>query len=190
MLIGILSFQGDYSLHSEILNNLNVKSIYVNSIKTLMLTDALIIPGGESTVISKFIIRDNMKEVIYKYGLSKCIYGTCAGSIIMSKKCDDPKVVNLGLLDITAYRNAWGRQVYSFEENIKFKFNNESSKVSFIRAPKIKVNSSSVSVLGEYENEPILVRNSRHLVSTFHPEISGDLTIHKYFLNMVKENAS
>lgn len=190
MLIGILSFQGDYSLHRKILSRLDVNCLYVNSIETLNKTDALIIPGGESSVISKFITESKMKEKIYEYGSSKCVYGTCAGLILMSKKCHDDKVVNLGLLDVTVYRNAWGRQVHSFEENMKFKFNSQVIKLSFIRAPKIKINSNTINILGKYNNEPVLVRNSRHLGSTFHPEVSGDLSIHKYFLRMVKENAS
>tara|TARA_B110000438_G_C15687621_1_gene595299 strand:+ start:435 stop:1007 length:573 start_codon:yes stop_codon:yes gene_type:complete len=190
MIVGILAFQGDYSLHNKILNILDVKSIYVNSNDELIKTDALIIPGGESTVISKFITKTNMDKKIFEYGLTKCVYGTCAGSIIMSKFSNDSKVLNLGLLDITTYRNAWGRQVDSFEENIKFTFRSRLTKVSFIRAPKIKVNSSSINILGKYKNEPVLVSNSKHLASTFHPEVSGDLSVHRYFLNMVKKNAS
>ena len=190
MLVGVLSFQGDYFLHRKILSRLNVKCLYVNSIESLTKTDALIIPGGESTVISKFITKSKMEKEIYKYSLSKCVYGTCAGLILMSKKCDDKKVVNLGLLDVTAYRNAWGRQVHSFEDNIKFNFNSDTTKLSFIRAPKIKINSNTINILGKYDNEPVLIRNTRHLGSTFHPEVSGDLSVHKYFLKMVKENAS
>ena len=119
MLIGILSFQGDYFLHKKILNKMNVDSIYVNSNDLLKKTDALIIPGGESTVISQFISKNNMFDEIIRYASDKSIFGTCAGLIIMSSSCNDARVLNLGLLDINSTRNAWGRQVDSFEKDVK-----------------------------------------------------------------------
>jgi len=190
MLIGILSFQGNYALHKKVLDLLDVHSIYVNSNDLLNKTDALIIPGGESTVISQFILENNMYHNIVKYASSKSVYGTCAGLIIMSSSSNDKKITNLGLININSHRNAWGRQIDSFEKEILLFDYKKKCKASFIRAPKIKINSSNVKILGSVKGEPVLVRNERHLASTFHPEVFLDTSVHQYFINMVKEYAS
>ena len=186
MTIGILSFQGDYALHKKALDCLGIKNILVNSISSLLKTDALIIPGGESTVFSKFLQFTKLDISIKKYSLTKNIFGTCAGSIIMSKECDDRKVTNLNILDIKTSRNKWGRQIDSFEATININLCNKVKYLAkFIRAPKIKVLSKNITVLSNYGNEPVLVRNKLHLASTFHPEMNNNLDIHKYFIGMI-----
>ena len=188
MIIGILSFQGDFHLHKVALNKLGVENIFVNSKKSLMKTDALIIPGGESSVLTKFLKLTNLDIDINNYASEKNVFGTCAGSIIMSNKCDDKNIALLKLIDIKAKRNKWGRQVHSFETKLNFNLNNKvECCAKFIRAPKIKVLSNNVKILAQYKNEPVLVRNKKHLACTFHPEMSKCLSIHKYFIEMINE---
>ena len=188
MIIGILSFQGDYGLHKYALDYLGVKNILVNSISSLSKTDALIIPGGESTVFSKFLHFTKLDQSIKEYSLTKNIFGTCAGLIIMSKECNDDKVINLNMINIKAFRNKWGRQINSFEVQIDINLMNKIKCIAkFIRAPRIKVLSKDVEILSYYNNEPVLVRNKLHLGATFHPEMNKNLDIHKYFLGMINE---
>ena len=106
MKVGILAFQGDFSLHKKILNKLNVDSHYVRNVEDLSLSDALIIPGGESTVISKMIMLNKLNKPLQTYSLSKSIYGTCAGAIVMSSKITDPIVKPLKIIDVEVYRNS------------------------------------------------------------------------------------
>ena len=146
--LGILSLQGDYYLHRKILNTLNVNTLYVNSAATLHKADGLIIPGGESTVMSKLLVDSGLDKEIKKYSKSKNIFGTCAGSIIMSSKCDDIKVKELNIIEIEALRNAWGRQIHSFTDKIQLSFNSNIDYIStFIRAPKVKILSDKIKIL-------------------------------------------
>ena len=119
MLIGILAFQGDYYLHNKMFNLLDVNTLYVNDVISLNRTDALVIPGGESSVISKFLKKNNLDKEIIQYSKTKNIFGTCAGAIIMSSLCDDRKVSKLGILNIKSLRNKWGRQIDSYSSNKK-----------------------------------------------------------------------
>ena len=187
MVIGILSFQGNFSLHKKILDNLNIPSLYVIDKISLDKTDALIIPGGESSVITKFLKKTKLDKNIIQYSLEKNIFGTCAGAIIMSSKCDDNNINTLNIINIKSYRNSWGRQIDSFETNIKLSFNESTISAKFIRAPKIKKLSTDINILSTYKDEPVLARNNKHLVATFHPELNGDSTIHEYFINMINE---
>ena len=188
MIIGILSFQGDFHLHKKLLNKLGVENIFVNSKKKLMQTDALIIPGGESSVLTKFLKLTNLDIDIYNYASEKNVFGTCAGSIVMSNECDDKNITLLKLINIKAKRNKWGRQVQSFETELNFNLTNKvKCCAKCIRAPKIEVLGNNVKILAQYENEPILVRNKKHLACTFHPEMSSCLSIHKYFIEMINE---
>ena len=185
MLVGILAFQGDYFLHMQALDKLNVKHILVRDSKSLYKTDGLIIPGGESTVISKMIYRNNMNNDLIKYAKSNSIYGTCAGAIVMSSKINDHIVKPLKIINVQVMRNFWGRQIHSFSENIKLSFTKKYFNATFIRAPKFKILSNDLTILSNMENEPILIRNKKHLISSFHPEIGNDLSIHEYFVKMI-----
>jgi len=187
MLVGILSFQGDYSKHKSILDKLNVDTMYVTNSLSLNKTDGLIIPGGESSVIANFLNTTKLCNDIKKYSLSKNIFGTCAGAIIMSSKCDDNNIKNLNIINIESFRNSWGRQIDSFEANVNLLFNKKTINAKFIRAPKIKPLSNKIDILSLYKNEPILVRNERHLASTFHPELNSNTSVHEYFLNMIND---
>ena len=162
--------------------------MYVKDSKDLFACDALIIPGGESTVISKMIKYNNLYNHLIEYAENHSLYGTCAGAILMAQKLDDDIVENLKLIDVEMMRNAWGRQIHSFTANVKLSFSKNLFKAKFIRAPKVKVVSKNIEILSEYNKEPILLRNKYHLISSFHPELGDDMRVHEYFIKMIKSN--
>jgi pyridoxal 5'-phosphate synthase pdxT subunit len=173
MKIGVLSLQGNFKEHIDVLKKLNVNVIEVRENKHLNNLDGLIIPGGESTTIMK-LIND------YKLNLSNIpIFGTCAGCIIMSK---------LNLIDIEVQRNAYGSQLDSFITELNCNLNNNICKINgvFIRAPKIIKVGKDVEILAKYNNEIVLVRQNKNLASTFHPELNNEISVHKLFLNIIK----
>ena len=188
MKVGILAFQGDYKLHEYILHKLNVSTILVKYIEQLEGIDALIIPGGESTVMSKMIYENKFGLSLKEFSKNKSIYGTCAGSILMSSLCEDSRIKPLSIVGVQAIRNAWGRQIDSFCDDIKLSFSKNNKFVAtFIRAPKLKLIDKNLKVLSFYKNEPILIRSNKHLLSSFHPEVSNDTRIHEYFIKMINE---
>jgi len=186
MLIGVLSLQGDYDLHIKQLSRLNVKSLKVNNSEDLSKTDALIIPGGESSTISILIDKLNLRSKIADYALSKCIFGTCAG-LIMISSLKDKKVNALNILSLDINRNGYGRQVDSFSKDINLKFDKKLPfTAKFIRAPIINhLSDKSIEVLASCDNIPVLVKKNNILGSSFHPEIGNDCRIHKFFIKMV-----
>lgn len=189
IIIGVLAFQGDVREHHEALRALDVSSIDVRSIEDFEKIDALIIPGGESTVISKFLTETGLRQVIIhrvqKENLP--IYGTCAGAILLASEIlHEDRVEPMKLIDITVERNAYGRQAESFHGSI-FLTLSDIKEISgtFIRAPKIVRMGLKVSVLGTCAGEPVLCRQGNILISTFHPELSpAPPDIHRYFLSL------
>ena len=188
MTIGVLALQGDFSLHIKMLAKLNVKNILVKKSSDFDFINGLIIPGGESTVLSLLINKFNLYRKIKNFSKNHCIYGSCAGAILLSEKCDDKKIKPLKLINIKSFRNFYGRQVNSFTKKININFLNKPIKVSFIRAPKLKCLSEKINILSIYNDNPVLVREKNILVSSFHSELFSDTSIHKYFINMVNEN--
>ena len=170
MLIGILALQGDHSLHAKILHNNEINTVLVKDPVELSKIDGLIIPGGESTVILKLLHKFNFIDALNKFASKKNIYGTCAGAILMSKSTDD-KMKTLNYINVKSCRNYWGRQINSFTEDVKLNFTKKSFLAHFIRAPKFVCMSSDLIILGNYKDEPILIRNKKHLISSFHPEM-------------------
>ncbi|MSR67355.1 pyridoxal 5'-phosphate synthase glutaminase subunit PdxT [Candidatus Peribacteria bacterium] len=200
MVVGVLAFQGDFFEHIEVLHSLRVPAIEVRSLTDLSKVGALIIPGGESTVIAKFLEETGVgKEIIRRIQSGSTdprsrssaphplfVYGTCAGAIVLSKKVTGKNAPRtLGLIDITIDRNAYGAQLQSFEAEIRVKGISGKIPVSFIRAPKIMRVGKTVDVLAEYGGVPVLVRQGRVLIGTFHPEVWGDRRIHQLFLSTV-----
>ncbi len=197
MIVGVLAFQGDFSEHIAVLHSLRIPAIEVRSLSDLSKVGALIIPGGESTVISKFLVETGVaKEIIRRTQLKIVetqnfaslhqplfVYGTCAGAIVLAKKVTGKNAPrSLGLIDITIDRNAYGVQFDSFETVIRVKGIREKIPVSFIRAPKIMRVGKGVQILAEHGGVPVLVRQGRVLVGTFHPEVRGQSDIHRLFL--------
>lgn len=187
MNIGVLSLQGAFLKHMHLLKKIGVNPVSVRYKDDLLNLHGLIIPGGESTVLSKLIMKQSLYEPLEKFISKYPVYGTCAGLILLSKIIEKNKIVkSFEKLDITIKRNAWGRQINSFISNLKIKEFDSTFKGIFIRAPKINKVSSSVDILSSINNSPVMVRQDNLLGTTFHPELSNDVRIHKYFIGMIE----
>lgn len=180
--------QGAYHKHCIMLESLGVKAIEVRTVEEIESIDGLIIPGGESTVMSKLLTRNGLLEPLKKRAIEGMpLYGTCAGIIMMAKEVDGFNLPLLELMDVAVLRNAYGRQLESFEASFTVKGMDESPFSGiFIRAPKITRCGKDVEILAEYEDVPILVREKNLLGSSFHPELTGDPRIHRLFLSMIQ----
>ena len=190
--IGILALQGDFECHKNQLDMLGVQNSYVKLSKHLTDIDGLIIPGGESTTISKLINRFDLREGLVKFGKLKPIWVTCAGMIMLSSEIEanQAAVEPLQLLDIDITRTAFGRQIFSFETELLLDLNGKkvTSQVSFIRAPRIKRIGKDINILATYKDEAVLVEKNNILASSFHSELENDTTLLEYFLNKVVDN--
>ena len=186
MLIGILAAQGAYKKHKDILDTINVDSVYVKNANQLSGCDGLILPGGESTAISNIIQVNNLYESIKKFASDSYIFGTCAGMILMGSNKPTKLLKPLNLFDVKVTRNAYGSQVDSFIDNISLSFHRNKFSGVFIRAPKVISISNDIEVLSFYNDYPVLIRKDRFLASSFHAELTSDNRVHKYFVNMVQ----
>lgn len=187
--IGVLDIQGSVEEHFLVLQKLSSKynffPVLVKTKKDLANLSGLIIPGGESTVIGQLLVNYQMsKEIIKLANRGMAVYGTCAGAILLAKEVGDKKIKNLGLIDLEIKRNAYGRQLDSFETKIKF--NNKKIPVVFIRAPKLVKIGKKVEVLAKCEEEVVAVRQKNILITTFHPELTDSVLVHDYFVKMCK----
>lgn len=190
--VGVLALQGDFAKHIQMLQNLDVSTKEVRTPKDLSECRGLIIPGGESTVILRQIHYIQLEAPLQKFAKQNPIFGTCAGLILMSKEILGDNMGPFGWIDATIERNAYGRQYESFHAQIAVKLPGTKLKdVSglFIRAPRIRKYGSEVKVLAEYEGEPVLIQQESFLGATFHTELTGDDTLHRYFLEMIQNSA-
>ncbi len=176
--IGLLGLQGDYARHSRILSCLDLKPVLVRYQQQLEEVNGLIIPGGESTTMTKLIASTGLRQPLLDFARKMPVLGTCAGLILMSNQKNNAKIDQLGLLDIRLERNAYGRQVDSFSDSISVDFDNRSDVIAatFIRAPKIIEVGSNVEILARHNNQPVAIRQGRHIGLTFHPELD-DITL-------------
>jgi len=184
MVIGILAVQGDIAEHGRMLTKLSEQWIPVHHPEDLQHISGLILPGGESTTIGKLLRSTSLDIAIKKYKLP--MYGTCAGAILLANHITHSDQVRLGLVNIQVHRNSYGSQLHSFEMAVHVIGWNKPFPGVFIRAPEIHDVGTNVSVLASCNNSPVLVRTENILISTFHPELTEDLRVHKYFLNMVR----
>jgi len=187
--IGVLGIQGAIQEHLSILRKAGVEPSWVKDRKELDSVEALVMPGGESTTMIKLLKRFEMWEALrnrIEDGMP--VLATCAGMILLSKTIEN--VVNqdsLGVLDISVKRNGYGRQINSFEVDLQIdEIGPEPFRAVFIRAPKIESIGDEIRVLTSYEGSPVLVRQGNVLAASFHPELTGDLRIHRYFLKMAE----
>jgi len=188
--IGVLALQGAFLEHVQMLESLGVQGVEVRLPEQLKDLDGLVIPGGESTAITKLMhhyhLTDPLRELASR-GIP--IFGTCAGLIVLAKHLTANNVETLGLMDITVARNAFGRQLDSFEAEIDVPALGKALfKAVFIRAPIIEKVGTGVEVLAKLENGTIVAaRQDKLLVTAFHPELSGDARFHRYFLDIIKD---
>ena len=188
MKIGVLASQGAFVEHIDMLRQLKVDTLPVRLPKELAGLDGLIIPGGESTSISKLMLTYNLMDEVGNLARSGLpIFGTCAGMILLASKISDSDVVPLGLMDIVVGRNAFGRQRESFETEISIPvLGGKPFPAVFIRAPVIKQTNGKVEILARLaDGTAVAARQAKLLVSAFHPELTSDLRFHQYFLNIV-----
>ena len=187
MCIGVLAFHGDVAEHLEILQMLNVMGIEVRSVEDLSRVERLIIPGGESTVMGRFLDMTGVGKEIQRRvnDESLAVYGTCAGTILVARKITGKNPPRpLGLINIVVDRNAYGTQAHSFATDLSVRGMEKAMRVAFIRAPVITKVGRGVEVLSEFDGNPVLVRQERVLAGTFHPEVRGDTGLHQFFLNI------
>jgi len=182
--IGVLALQGDYEKHARSLERAGAQVSEVRTAAELDAVDGLVIPGGESTTMLKLLDREALFEPLREFGKTKPIFGTCAGAILLASKVENPEQASLGLMDIAVQRNAYGRQLDSRVVRIPAEGFGDMEAV-FIRAPIIRKTGAGVKVLASYNGDPVLVEEGRHMVATFHPELSDDDRLHGYFLRKV-----
>jgi pyridoxal 5'-phosphate synthase pdxT subunit len=187
MKIGVFAIQGDFNAHVRALLRIDADTIEVRRADDLNRVDGLILPGGESTTILKFIEEEQLAQPIANFALAgKSIFGTCAGAILLAREVYNPVQASLALLDITVERNAYGRQVDSFIAKTEMSQDNEPLEAVFIRAPRIVRVGSNVRVLARLEGEPVLVREQNIIAAVFHPELTDDTRVHRLFLDVVR----
>ena len=178
MKIGVLALQGNFREHAAALERLGAEVVEVRLPEQLDGLDGLVIPGGESTAITRLMRLYGLEDAVRRF--SAPVFGTCAGMILLDR-------AHLGLVDIEVDRNGYGRQVASFEADLRLDGDEEPLRGVFIRAPRVADHGPGVEVLAEHEGEPVLLREGRFLVASFHPELTDDPRVHERFLELVRE---
>jgi pyridoxal 5'-phosphate synthase pdxT subunit len=181
MRIGVLAVQGNFREHASMLRDLGAEVVEVRKPEQLDDVDGLIIPGGESTAIGRLVRLYGIEEALRQF--DRPVFGTCAGMILLDRE-------HLGLVEIDVLRNAYGRQVASFEADLDLAGDERALRGVFIRAPRIEAAGPDVEVLAELDGAPVLIRQGRYLLATFHPELTDDTRVHELFLEAVKEAMS
>lgn len=185
--IGVLALQGDFAAHAKALRRVGADAGEVRHARELADHDGLVMPGGESTTLLNLMRDEPWFDELRRFrDRGGAIFGTCAGAILLSKEVLRPEQPSLGFLDVTIERNAYGRQVDSFETSLRVPELGDPLTAVFIRAPRFRGVGSQVHVLAELGGEPVLVREGRILAATFHPELACDDRLHRYFLGMVE----
>ncbi|QTA38141.1 pyridoxal 5'-phosphate synthase glutaminase subunit PdxT [Thermosipho ferrireducens] len=188
MVIGVSGIQGDFREHKTMLEKMGIKTMVVRTPEELDKVDGLIIPGGESTTMIRIMKMVNLYDALKaKIETGFPVFGTCAGMILLSNEVTNFKQDSLKAINIKIERNAYGRQVESFETDIEIKGFNSKFRAIFIRAPKVVSYDENIEILATFENSPVLLKQDNILVASFHPELTNDTRVHEYFLNMVKQ---
>ncbi len=180
MKIGVLAVQGNFREHAAMLRRLGAEPVEVRTPADLAEVEGLVIPGGESTTFMRLMRLYGLDEAVRRFGGP--VFGTCAGMIVLDRE-------HLGLVDLEVARNAFGRQVASFEADLELEDESEPLRGVFIRAPRAREIGPDVEVLAELEGEPVLLRQGRFLVASFHPELTDDTRVHERFLDLVREES-
>jgi 5'-phosphate synthase pdxT subunit len=186
--IGVLALQGDFHAHIKALKEAGANAVEVRTAADLEQIDGLVIPGGESTTMLKLLEVENLFGDLALFGKKKPVFGTCAGAILLAAEVENPAQDSLGLMDFAVQRNGYGRQIDSRIAQIEV--NGKEIEAVFIRAPIIRRVGSAASVLSSYAGTPVLVEQGQHLVATFHPELTSDCSVHRYFVDKVARQLS
>ena len=191
MKIGILAVQGDFEAHAAILGKLGAETVEVRTVADLDGCNGLILPGGESTTQLQFLEEEGLYDAIHKFSeKGGAIFGTCAGAILLANKVKNPPQDSLKLLDMTILRNGYGRQLASDVFFGPTTLKKEPLEMVFIRGPIIEKVAPEIKVLAKFEGKPTLVQKDHILAATFHPELTGDTTVHEYFLKLASNGSS
>ena len=189
MRVGVLALQGDFALHQTMLKRLGAESPAVRSPETLSTCDGLVMPGGESTTLHLLLKKTGLLDAIPDFARTHAIFGTCAGMILIASRITTNGMSTLGLIDLEVERNAYGRQVDSFVDTIRVPHFTGKPFIEgvFIRAPRIRAVGEGTEPLGFHGDEVVMARNRRVLAAAFHPELTRDSRVHRYFLDMVEQ---
>jgi 5'-phosphate synthase pdxT subunit len=190
--IGVLALQGDFSLHRKALDRIGVASAEVRMPRELEEVSGLIMPGGESTTLLKLMDEWHFVPALEKFhAAGKPMFGTCAGLILLAREVENPRQFSLGLIDVDVERNAYGRQRESFETRGIADLAGVPTPIEmmFIRAPRIRRVGPDVAVLARQGGDPVMAQEGTVLVATFHPEVTGEQGVHRYFCEMVRRAA-
>ena len=183
--IGVLAIQGDYAAHAEELSESGAEPVEIRKPDELTGIDGLILPGGESTTILRFLEKHRFFEALEEFCASHPVFGTCAGAILLAREVRNPPQRSLGLLDAIVERNAYGRQIDSTILTVETSLPGGPLEMVFIRAPRIVEAGAAVQVLAHRGDFPVLVRQGSIMAATFHPELSIDRRVHRLFVESV-----
>lgn len=183
--IGILAIQGDYAAHAAALEEAGATPSEIRKPEELVALDGLILPGGESTTMLKFLEKRHFFEALRDFCAHKPVFGTCAGTILLAREVRNPAQRSLGVLDAVVERNAYGRQIDSSIHNAETTLPGGPLEMVFIRAPRIAAIGAGVEALAWREGYPVLVRQGNLMAATFHPELSADRRVHHLFVALV-----
>jgi 5'-phosphate synthase pdxT subunit len=186
MKVGVLAVQGDYEAHKARLEQLGAEAVLVRDPAQLDNVDALVMPGGESSTMLKFLERGGFMEKLREFVRAKPTFGTCAGAILLAKEVANPPQPSLAAMDMTVRRNAYGRQLDSAIISAQTSLGDAPLEMVFIRAPKIEDLGAGVEVLARCDGDPVLVRQGKLMAATFHPELSADTRVHEEFLKLAR----
>ncbi len=183
--IGVLAIQGDYAAHAEALRDSGAEPVEIRKAEQLGALDGLILPGGESTTMLKFLERQQFFDALKEFAQSTPTFGTCAGAILLAREVRHPAQRSLGALDAIVERNAYGRQIDSSIVTAPSSLPGDPLEMVFIRAPRILETGPDVEVLARRDGFPVLVRQGKLMAATFHPELSQDRRVHRLFIETV-----
>jgi pyridoxal 5'-phosphate synthase pdxT subunit len=185
--VGVLAIQGDYAAHATALSETGAEPCEVRKPDQLKTLDGLILPGGESTTILKFLEKHGFLEALLEFCNHKPVFGTCAGAILLAREVRNPAQRSLGILDAVVERNAYGRQIDSAILTAETALPGGPLEMVFIRAPRILSTGPGVQTLAKRDGAPVLVRQGNTMAATFHPELSADRRVHQLFIQIVAE---
>jgi 5'-phosphate synthase pdxT subunit len=183
--IGVLAIQGDYSAHAAALSETGAEPCEIRKPDQLSSLDGLILPGGESTTMLKFLEKRGFFEALEEFSKSNPVFGTCAGAILLAREVRNPAQRSLGILDAVVERNAYGRQIDSTILTAETELPGGPLEMVFIRAPRIASTGAGVRILARRDGDPVLVRQGSVMAATFHPELSTDRRVHRLFVQIV-----